>query len=86
VNPRDLVFPPELQALFLADHITPKDVDKLRKEYVHMSHRDWEDANEEERWIANRPELDGKRTIYYNKPSNAIVPHLPTKKSEKGKS
>jgi hypothetical protein len=51
-----------------------------------MSHRDWEDANEEERWIANRPELDGKRTIYYNKPSNAIVPHLPTKKSEKGKS
>ena len=76
----------KLQALFLADHITPKDADKLRNEYVHMSHRDWEDANEDKRWIANRPELDGIRTIYYNKPSNAVVPQPSTKKSGKEKS
>lgn len=47
----------------------------IRQHYVHTSHKDWEDANPDERWIAHRAELfDGERTIFYNEPSDAVDP------------
>lgn len=64
----------ELQPLFAADNHTGNDPDKIRHDYVHTSHRDWEDADEEHRWLAHRAESDGVRDIYYNDLDDAAVP------------
>jgi hypothetical protein len=71
-EPRRFGIPTELQALFQSDLETCTNPKKVRSEYVHASHRDWEDGNSEGRWIANR--ADDEREIFYNKPGKAVVP------------
>lgn len=67
-------FPQELLDLLENNLITPKDYTKLYDQFVHMSHRDWEDADKEKRYIAHYPNSDGKRTIYYSNLNKAIKP------------
>lgn len=76
-KPKRFGIAPELQAMFEGDFKTCKDPETVRARYVHTSHRDWEDADADHRWIAHRQEPDSERDIYYNGPDEAVVPEQP---------
>ena len=56
----------DLKRLVSTDNVTPINIDELQENYIHMSHRDWEDADQEHRYVAHHPSSTRTRDIFYN--------------------
>jgi len=61
----------EIRKLISPDNLNPNNCREIIEGYVHISHRDWVDADKNHRYIANYPNEDGVRDVYYNNPARA---------------